>query len=35
MKNYFQKTKVYQTRGIANKAEVDRIFKGEVNPSTA
>lgn len=31
MKNYFQKAKVYQTRGIANEAEVDRKFKGEVN----
>lgn len=31
MKNYFQKAKVYQTRGIANEAEVDKKFKGEVN----
>lgn len=31
MKNYFQKAKVYQTRGIANEAEGDRKFKGEVN----
>ena len=31
MKNYFQKAKVYQTMGIANEAEADRKFKGEVN----
>lgn len=30
MRRYFQKTKIYQTRGIANEAEVDNKFKEEI-----